>query len=130
MVDPGVVAQLPAPGELGLAAGERDRARASALGDLARDLADRAGGRGDHHGLAGLGPADLEQREIGGEARQAQVAERALDRALLRVDLAGALSVQDRILLPAEPEALDDLAGPEVRVVRAQHLADPPPVIT
>jgi Proline racemase len=125
VVDAGVVAEFPAPGELGLAARDRDRARALELGDLARDLADRAGRGRDHHGLAGLRPADLEEREIGGQTRQAEVAQRAVDRPLAGIDLARALRAEERVFLPAEAEALDDLAGPEVGVPRAQHLADP-----
>ena len=63
-----------------LAAGDADRARALDLRDLPDRRADRAGGRRDHHGLAGLRLADIEQAGIGGHAGHAEHADRGRDR--------------------------------------------------
>src|SRR3546814_6083935 len=77
-MDAGVVTGRAAPGELGVAAGDGDGAAALDLGDLPGDLSDGAGGGGDHYRLAFAGGAGVEQREIGGEARHAVPAQRAL----------------------------------------------------
>ena len=58
-----------------LTAGDPDRTGALDLRDLADRRADRAGGRGDHDGLARLRPADLEESGVRREARHAEHAE-------------------------------------------------------
>src|SRR5699024_7926494 len=72
-------------GDLVRAAGDADRGRTPDLRDLADDGADGTGGGGHGHGLAGLGPADLEQSRIGGEAGHAEYAEVGADRCELGI---------------------------------------------
>src|SRR3546814_11025495 len=114
-MDAGVVTGRAAPGELGVAAGDGDGAAALDLGDLPGDLSDGAGGGGDHYRLAFAGGAGVEQREIGGEARHAVPAQRALDRRLIRIEAARALGAEDGVFLPAEGAAPDSRAGGERR---------------
>ena len=66
------------------AAGDADGAGAGDLRDLADRGADRAGGRGHHHGFAGLRLADLVQARIGGHAGHAEHADGGRDRRQLR----------------------------------------------
>jgi hypothetical protein len=44
--------------------------------DLAGHGAHRAGGRGDHHGVTGLGLAEVQQADVRGEARHAERTQR------------------------------------------------------
>ena len=60
---------------LGLAAGDAHGAAALQLGELSDHAADRAGGRGHHHGLAGERLAVLQQTDPGGRARHADAAQ-------------------------------------------------------
>jgi hypothetical protein len=56
------------------------------LPDLHRDAADRARRRRDHHRIAFLRSADVEQPEVGGEARHAEAAHLLLERGEIGVD--------------------------------------------
>ena len=105
-----------------LAAGDADRARTLDLRDLADRRADRAGRRRDHDGLAGLRLADVEQPGIGGHAGHAEHADRGRDRRELRIDLAQALAVGDRVRLPARARQHDVALG-EARIVGGDDLA-------
>ena len=84
-----VIAEVPAA-ERGLLvrAGQADRAATLEPGDLPDHGADRPRRGRDHHRLPGLGPADLGQPEVGGEAGVAQDVERGRDRRLGGIELA------------------------------------------
>jgi hypothetical protein len=58
------------------------------LPDLHCDAADGARRRRDHHRIAFLRPADVEQTEVGGEARHAEAAHLLLERREIGVDRA------------------------------------------
>ena len=64
------------------AARDADGAASLDLGDLADQRADRTRCRRDHHRLARLGLAHLEQAEVGGPSRHAEPAHPALQRRL------------------------------------------------
>src|SRR6516162_7640880 len=96
-----------------LAAGNADHVAAFDPGDLADDRADRARGRRNHDGLAGLRLADLEQAEIGGEACNAIDAEEMRQRLHLR-HLGEVLCRYSRIILPAGV-AKHDVTGCQAR---------------
>ena len=124
VVDGGVEAELlDQRSALVGAAGDADRAAALDLRDLADERADRPGRRGDDDGLAGLRLADVEETRIGGHARHAEHAERGRGRRRRGVDLAQLLAVEHGVFLPAA-HAEHEVAGRELRVVRAHHLAD------
>src|SRR5581483_4848922 len=134
VVDAGVEPQL--VGDVAAlfgSAGDSDRAAALDLGDLSDHRADGSGCRRDDHRLAGLGLADLEQAEVGSQARHAEPADPAREGGEAGVDLDDALAVGDGIFLHAE-QAAHRIAGLERRVVRlldeaggigAHHLAQP-----
>lgn len=105
------------------AAGDAHHPAALEPGDLPGNAAHRTGGAGDHHGLAVLRLADVEQREVGGHAGHAQRREIAWQRRAGRVDLVETLGLADEIVLHAEG-AVDVVAGLEAGVLRNQHLAD------
>src|SRR5262249_11345671 len=90
VVDAGIEPQLVLDvGALLGSACDADGAAAGNPGDLAHDLADCAGGGGDHHGLTGLGPPDLQEAEVGGHAGHAEHAVGVGDGPVRRVDPAG-----------------------------------------
>ena len=124
VVEAGVVARLGhRPLALLLVAGAAHDMRARQLGELAGDLADRAGRGGDEHRLAGLGLADVLDAVPGGEARHAQHAEIGRERDAGRIDLAQALAVMDRVGGPVQ-HAHHDVALGVARVLRLDDLAD------
>src|SRR5438552_354655 len=101
VIDAGVEAEL-ARHVLGFlaAAGDADGVAAPDLRELPDDAADRARGRGHHHGLARLRQADFLQAEVRGHARHAEDAEVTRERRARAVDLADLLRAS--IELPAE----------------------------
>lgn len=109
---------------LALTAGDADDAASLDLGDLADHAADRPGRAGDHDGLAGLGPSDVEQAEVGGHARHAQDAEVYRQRRQRRIDLGQAAAVRQAELLHAE-RARHMVAHGEPRVAGGDHPAHP-----
>ena len=84
------------------AAGDADRAAALDPGDLPGDAADRPGGARDDDGLTRLGPADVEQAEVGGQAADAEGAEMDRGRREGRVHPGHAASVRHRVALHPE----------------------------
>jgi hypothetical protein len=68
------------------AAGDAHHAAALELGQLAHRLAHGAGGARDHHGLAGLRLAHVQQAEVGRHAGHAQHVEPLRERAQAQVD--------------------------------------------
>ena len=105
-----------------LAAGDADDVTTLDLRNLADDRADRTGGGGDHDGLAGLGLADMEQAEIGGQPGDAVDAEQMRHRLHLR-HLGQVLCRHGRIILPAGI-AEHDVARLEVRRFRGHDFGD------
>ena len=82
-------------------AGDAHRPCAMQLGDLPHQRPDRAGGGGDHHGLPGLGLADVEHPAIGSHARHPQDAQRGGRRRRAGRHVAQALHGQGGVFLPA-----------------------------
>ena len=84
---------------------------------------DGAGGAGDEDGLAGLGVAEVEEADVGGEAGAAEGAEVVLGMGVGGVELfeGGAGGGED--LAPAEAAA-DEVAGGEVGVAGVEDAAD------
>ncbi len=107
-------------------AGGRDHLAAFELGDLAGDLADRARGGRDQHGLTRFGLADRIEREIGGGARHAEHAEEIGERELAElgaIDLLAGFRRQHGVALPAGIGE-DDIARSETRGAGGDHLGD------
>jgi hypothetical protein len=105
------------------AAGDADDPRALLLRQLAGHRADRARGGRDDDGLAGFRLADVAEPDIGGHPRHAEHAERGGDRRLGRVELQQSAAQNRAVELPAIA-AGGIVAGAEIGVVRAHHLAD------
>ena len=104
------------------AAGDADDARAGPPCQLADHRADRAGRCADHDGLAGPGPADVQQAHLRGEARHARRAQRQRGPA----DVAQrhqVLAVRQGVVLPAAVRQ-DQFTGAQVRMARLDHAAD------
>ena len=77
VIQAGIEAEfLNGPVALCLAAGNADGTAALDLRNLTDHRTDRARGGGHHHGLAGLGLADVEQTHVRREARHAEYPER------------------------------------------------------
>jgi len=121
-VEPGLVAQ---PRAFLVAPGDADHAAAADLRDLRGNAAGRTRGARDDDGLALARLADVEQAEVGGQARHAEAPERvgqvaALGHASQARDAVGS---DDRIVLPAE-EAVGVVARLPLAVLRCNDLPD------
>ena len=114
--------------ELLVAPDGADDSQALALGDLAGDLADGAGGRADEDGLALLEVADLVQRRVGRQARHAERAQEHLGRQPERVveprGLGGLLGRQRRVLRERQVRVQEVARGVGGGAVGAQHPRD------
>lgn len=94
VVEDVVEAELLAVLDLVVGANAADDGQALALGQLADDLADGAGGAADEDGLALLGLANLKERRVGGQARHAEDAQ-----VVGQLELARLLHLEDALLL-------------------------------
>src|SRR4051794_10358822 len=114
VIDRGVKAEFGGePIAFFLAAGDADDATALYLRDLTNQRADRSGGGRDDDSLAGLGFADVEQSEIGGEPGDAIDAQKMRHRLDLW-QLAQMFSRPCGVLLPAGV-AEHEIAGSQPR---------------
>ena len=118
-----VEADLLEPGHLLGAPGAADHLAALELGDLPGGRADRARGARDEHRLAGLDAPDVQQPDIGREARHPEHAERRRDRSHGGVDAHQAAAVGECELAPAEVVA-DPTPLRETLVTRGDDLPD------
>src|SRR6185295_747277 len=108
------------------AAGDAHHAAALQARDLADRLPDRAGRARDHHRVARLRLAHLQQTEVGGHAGHAERIQPLRERADAKVDLVDAyareiLAVDQAILLNAETAA-DRVAEGKFRILRGDNL--------
>src|SRR5437667_7745825 len=106
-----------------LGAGDADDVAALDPGDLPDHGAHGARRRRHENGLAGRGPADVEESDVRGHPRHAEHPERGRDRRLPRVELPHPRPGRHGVGLPAVV-AGDEVAAREPRVPRLDHLAD------
>ena len=92
---------VPQPLHLGCRAGAAYHAAAFDLGDLAYHHADGTGGARNEHRFAFARLADVEQPDVGRQARHAHGAEVGLQRYALRLDLGQVAAVGNVALAPA-----------------------------
>src|SRR5260370_10252653 len=109
--------------DLRIRARNADHAASEYFGDLSYDRSHRSGRSGNHDGLAGLGMADIDQSEVGGQTDVAEHAERSRNRGGCGIDLAQRLTLRNPLLLPTGIRD-HDVAWLQARIVRLLDLAE------